>query len=191
MTSSVKTPWRQLQIEQLASWDNLPRRLFLVLMALLLLLACGFYVLWPKYIAGQQLQVQTVALQKQYIAAAEQNAWGQIDSNAQYLNERSINRNEVAGWSAQLAHQAHEHGLSSVQIQPVDSNLSVDALPANKDVFSLSVQVEGSYEGVFAYWQELSSLPFVLSMEQIRLVGVGQNRVQAHVNVLFLPVSTP
>lgn len=190
----MKTSWKSLQVEQLATWNDLPRRLFLVFLSVLFSVGFSFYVLLPKYVIWKQLEVQTLSLQKQYVELAKQNALFQIQNIEGVPKSKQISHQAVAHWYTQLASEAQKMGLSAVQIRPITakkSNNQSDKAFENIDLSSLNIVIEGSYENVFQYLKQLSEVNFVLSMDQIKLSALGENRVQASMNVLFLLESQP
>lgn len=185
----MKASWKTLQVEQLAIWDDLPRRLFLALFVVLFLLISSFYVFSPKCIIWQQAKKQTLSLQKQYIMLAKKDALSQADHDEKVPQPKKTAYESLTLWYSQLAADAQKLGLSAVHIQPVElkkTNTQTDSLPERVVLSSLSISVDGRYEDVFQYWKQISEVSSVLSMEQIKLTSLGGNHVQASTIVLFL-----
>lgn len=184
-----KISWRELQVEQMAYWDNAPRRGLLVFLALVSTLLLGVYFVWPKYQEWQVARVQTQALQKQYTEAALASAQSTVQRpEAQAI--QPFNSSRLSLWVASLASDAQAARLQQVQIKPIFAPTQDKAVDVHS-VGVLSVSAEGTYNDIVAWWANLAQTPAVLSMDNVELVGLDKNNLRGQVQIKFAQEPVP
>ena len=189
----MKTSWRDLHIEQMATWPDAPRRVLLLMLASCVLLLGAIYAIAPLYAQWQQATTETQTLQQHYIAAAHKVALQKHSAaTAQTL---PVKNTQLPNWLADLATQAQAQGLQAIHISPsaIEAHKSSAAQPAtsHSQLGQLTIKAEGDYAKLLQWWVSLAALPQVLSMEQIELTGADKDRVRGQVNVLFEQESLP
>ena len=194
MSGVPKTSWRELDVEQMANWDDVPRRGLLALLAFILFFAIGLYAVMPAYVRRQKEYARTQVLQQQYVAAiqsTERMVALQNTSEAQAL--RPLSPAALSSWMVSLADNAEVRGLESVNIKPIAPTQSEASTKTanNASIGKILISVEGSYADILKWWSNVSSMPLVLSMDHIELTGTTPNRVRGQVQVSFAQEPQP
>jgi hypothetical protein len=186
-----KTPWRELNLEDIALWDAAPRRFVLGLLASLVLFCVTLYWLMPQYEVLQQRRQLNHQLQTQFAQQVNPWALAQKSQGASGQGVQALSKDALAIWLATIASDAQTLGLTGVKVAPqmMDASQGAGSAAPADSLAAISgrvlLQADGGYAALARWWAALSASEHVLSMSQIEMNGVGDKRVHGQVLVRF------
>lgn len=186
--------WAKLDIAQVTEWPDVPRRILIGTVALVIGGVLFTWVFLPMWLSLKQAQAQTVSLQQQFTQKALTNAQNQKLAQGVSLNSISpVSSANMSTWLAQLAEQAQQNQLSKVVITPVITlksnnakNTRFDKLVNDDAVSPISISVEGSYANVLIWTHQLAEKPEVLSIDKTHLTGIDTDKIKAEMMLYII-----
>ncbi|RJQ68971.1 MAG: hypothetical protein C4519_22430 [Desulfobacteraceae bacterium] len=157
-----------------------PQRLGLYIGILsVLILVCGYFLIWPKFgtidgLAKQLSQIQG-ELEKAKKNAAELNDWRSKmkmkETEYKTVMRALPEKEEIPSLLAGISQAGKDAGLEFLLFQPKPE--------VSKDFFAeipVDINVSGSYHQVAIFFEKVSNLPRIVNIRDIKIANAGQGK---------------